>query len=348
MRQLARLTLAVVLTAIAVPVRAGDVRVSFSNGLVTIVAADASPRQILTEWARQGQVRITNLDRLAGGPVTLQLIDVPEARALETLLRGAAGYVAAPRAESVVAASGYDRIVLMPGVAPAVPAASSSQKPAMNMGAGRGRPSNIPMFDPTSASDEDSDTARPGMAPGIAREGRYDATRQPGQGEVVMPGIVMPGPYAGAAGSAAVRQPPVSAPLPDAATRDARQPESVGAATPGVFTAPPTSSQPQPLPVRTTPSPNDGPSELPASPATSSPVPGQVVGPPAQTPGLPAVGAPAATTFQNPYGLPEPGRPPVVNPNANPYGLAAPVKATPAPPTPPGPIKNSGPDGGQG
>jgi hypothetical protein len=81
--------------------------------------------------------------------------------------------------------------------------------------------------------------------------------------------------------------------------------------------------------------------EAPA--AISSPVPGQIVGQPPQT-----VGAPAATTFQNPYGLPEPVRPPVVNPNANPYGLTAPVKATPTPATPPGPIKKSGTSGGQG
>jgi hypothetical protein len=325
-KQLARLTLAVVLAASAVPASAGDVRVSFSNGRVTIVATDASPRQILTEWARQGQVRIANLDRLSGGPVTLQLVDVPEAQALETILRGAAGYVAAPRAESVVAASGYDRIMLMPGVAPTLPAAGSSPAPAMNMGANRGRPSNIPTFD--IASDEDPEAARPGMVPGVARDAaRYDASRQPGQGQAVTPGIMTPGLYspyaAGTSGSpAAVRQ-PVSAPVSDPTGGGVRQPvSSAGAATPGVFTA--------------------------APPATSSPVPGQVVGQPAQTAGAPAAGASPATTFQNPYGIAEPVRPPVVLPNANPYGLPTPVKVAPAPTTPPGPIKQSGTDGGQG
>ncbi len=127
MKRLAQLTLVGILLTAAVPARAGEVKLSFSNGLVTIVATDASPRQILAEWAKLGQVKITNLERLSGGPITLQLTNVPEAQALETLLRGSAGYVAAPRqAAAVEAMSRYDRILLMPGVAPAVPPAAAS------------------------------------------------------------------------------------------------------------------------------------------------------------------------------------------------------------------------------
>jgi hypothetical protein len=316
-KRLARLTLAVAFTAVAVPSWAGEVKVSFSNGLVTIIATDATPRQILAEWARQGQVRITNLDRLAGAPITMQLTDVPEAQALETLLRETAGYVAAPRAESVVAASGYDRIMLMPGGAPAVPPAGSSSGAAMNMGGGRGRQSIVPAYD--AMTDDDAEAVR--QLIGSGRDAaRPDAYRQSGQGQVVMPGIMAPS-YGQNAGAA-------------------RQPAAAGAATPGVFTAPP---QPLAQPIRTTPYSNDGPPQVEAPAAISSPVPGQIVGQPPQT-----VGAPAATTFQNPYGLPEPVRPPVVNPNANPYGLTAPVKATPTPATPPGPIKKSGTSGGQG
>lgn len=121
------------LLVIAGPARAGEVKVSFVNGRVTVVATDASPREILGEWARLGQVRVTNLERLAGGPVTLQLTDVPEARALETILRGTAGFVAAPRVQPVATMSSYDRLVLMPGVAPAVaaaPAASAASRPS--------------------------------------------------------------------------------------------------------------------------------------------------------------------------------------------------------------------------
>jgi hypothetical protein len=322
--------LAVVLAAVAVPSWAGEVKLSFSNGLVTIAATDATPRQILAEWARQGQVRITNLERLAGGPITIRLTDVPEAQALETLLRGTAGYVAAPRAESVVAASGYDRIMLMPGVAPAAPAAGSSSGPAMNMGGGRGRPSNLPAYEAT--TDEDMETVR--QLPGPGRDAtRSDQYRQPGPGQIVMPGITAPS-YGQNPGA------PASMTQPGPAAGAARQPAAAGAATPGVFTAPP---QPPLRPVGTTPYSNDGPIQTEGPVSISSPVPGQIVGRSPQT-----AGAPAATTIQNPYGLPEPVRPPVVNPNATPYGLTAPVKATPTPTTPPGPIKKSGTDGEQG
>jgi hypothetical protein len=335
----ARLTLAVALVAAAVPALAGEVKVSFSNGLVTIVAIDATPRQILAEWARQGQVQITNLDRLAGGPVTVQMTAVPEVQALETLLRGTAGYVAAPRVESVVAASSYDRIMLMPGAAPVTPVAGASSGSAVNMGGGRGRPSNVPAYDAT--TDDDAETVRQLL--GAARDAaRSDPYRQPGPGQVVMPGIMPPSyansPYGSVPGSpATTRQTPATDP---AAAGASRQPATLGASTPGVLTQAP---QLPPQPIKTTPYSNDGPPQAEAPVAISSPVPGQIVGQPTQT-----VGAPASTTFQNPYGLPEPVRPPVVNPNANPYGLTAPVKVTPTPTTPPAPIKKSGTDGGQG
>ncbi len=325
--------LAVAVAAVAVPALAGDVKLSFSNGLVTIVATDATPRQILAEWARQGQVKITNLDRLAGGPVTVQMTDVPEAQALETLLRGSAGYVAAPRVEGLVAASSYDRIMLMPGVAPAVPAAGASSQASIT-GGGRGRQPNVPAYD--AMTDEDAEAVRQMLGSG-RDAARPDAYRQSGQGQIVLPGIMAPsyGQGGGAPGSPANMT--QSRPAAGAARQ---QPGAAGAATPGVLTAaPPT---PPPPPNRMTPYSNDGPVQADAPAAVSSPVPGQIVGQPTQT-----VGAPASTTFRNPYGLPEPVRPPVVNPNANPYGLPAPVKATP-PTTPPGPIKKSGADGGQG
>ena len=340
MRRLLLLVLAVALAAVAVPAWAGEVKVSFSNGLVTIFATEASPRQILAEWARVGQVRITNLDRLSGSPVTLQMTNVPEAQALETLLRGTAGYVAAPRAEGVVAASSYDRIMLMPGVAPTLPLAGSSSGSAMNMGGSRGRPSNLPAYD--AMTDDDVEAVRQALGAGRDAAGS-DPYRQPSQGQVVMPGnrIITPSyvtsQYGAGPGSpTTLRQVPAT----DAAAGTAQQPATIGASTPGVLTAPP---QPPPQPIKSAPYSNDGllPAQTPA--AISSPVPGQIVGQPTQT-----VGAPVSTTFQNPYGLPEPVRAPVVNPNASPYGLTPPVKATPAPTTPPGPIKQLGTDGGQG
>ena len=75
-----------------------DVQLSMQNGRVTIVAKDASVRQILTEWARVGNTKIVNVERVPGGPITLELRNVPESQALEVLLRTLSGYIAAPRA----------------------------------------------------------------------------------------------------------------------------------------------------------------------------------------------------------------------------------------------------------
>ena len=43
---------------------AADVTVTIADGHVSISAANATVRQILTEWARVGQTRIVNLDRV--------------------------------------------------------------------------------------------------------------------------------------------------------------------------------------------------------------------------------------------------------------------------------------------
>lgn len=148
---------------------------SFSNGRVSVVATDASPREILAEWARLGQVNVTNLDRLAGAPVTLQLTDVAETQALETLLRGTAGYIAAPRRNPTSTISRYDRILLMPGVAPAVaPPAPSPEDSSAGMGRGRqgqpafGRPAGSP-FGPVGETPS-VNIARPGPY-GLATQG---------------------------------------------------------------------------------------------------------------------------------------------------------------------------------
>src|SRR5437764_2785349 len=96
----------------------GDVRLTIQDGHVSIVAKDATVRQILAEWARVGQTTIVNLDRIPGGPVTLELNNVPEPQALDVLLRSLSGYMAAPRPQSASNLSQYDRIVVMPTSAP--------------------------------------------------------------------------------------------------------------------------------------------------------------------------------------------------------------------------------------
>jgi len=90
------------------------VTVTIANGTVSVSAQDATVRQILTEWARVGQTRIVNIERVSGPPISIELTNVPEAQALDTLLRAVSGYLAAPRAAVVANASAYDRIFILP------------------------------------------------------------------------------------------------------------------------------------------------------------------------------------------------------------------------------------------
>lgn len=110
------------------PAARADVQVALRNGRVTLVAKDATLRQILTEWARVGKLKIVNLERIPGGPVTLELHDVPEGEALDILLRSLSGYIAAPRSTMVTDASVYDSISVMPTIA-AAPARTAASAP---------------------------------------------------------------------------------------------------------------------------------------------------------------------------------------------------------------------------
>jgi len=112
---------------------AGPLVLTIGNGRVSLSAQDVPLRQILAEFERLGGMRIVNRDRVPGTLVTLDLVDVPEARAVEMLLRPAAGFMAVSRDSQSSGASIYSRIIIMPGAA----------SPAMAGGAGgpgRGMP----------------------------------------------------------------------------------------------------------------------------------------------------------------------------------------------------------------
>lgn len=95
-----------------------DVRVTMKDGLVTLTATSATVREILAEWAKVGQTRIVNAERIAGTPLTIQLTEVPEAQALDIVLRSVSGYLAAPRTEMSPGLSRYDRILVLPTSTP--------------------------------------------------------------------------------------------------------------------------------------------------------------------------------------------------------------------------------------
>jgi hypothetical protein len=91
-----------------------EVSLQLRDGRVTLLARQAPIQQVLGEWARKGRTRIVNLERVAGPPLTLELNDLPEQKALAIVLRSVAGYIAAPRAVAVPGASLYDRILILP------------------------------------------------------------------------------------------------------------------------------------------------------------------------------------------------------------------------------------------
>lgn len=111
-----------------------DVVVTLADGHATVSAKNATIREILAEWARVGQTRIINAERVGGAPLTIELTNLPELQALEIILRTVSGYVAAPRAELVPNAAQYDRIYLLatstPAAAPPRPAAAATAPPA--------------------------------------------------------------------------------------------------------------------------------------------------------------------------------------------------------------------------
>jgi hypothetical protein len=115
---------------------AGEVRLSIKDGRVTLVARDATLRDILVEWERVGGTRIVNRDRVPATRLTLELPNATEEQALTTLLRSIAGYIASRRTDPAGGASAFSRLVLL--TAPATPsgyAASVSSPPAGSPGA---------------------------------------------------------------------------------------------------------------------------------------------------------------------------------------------------------------------
>ena len=89
-----------------------DVQLTMQNGRVTIIAKDATVRQILNEWSKVGKTNIVNIERVPGQPLTLELRNVTEG-VVKSLVFGTAcsliavheGYNAAPTAEGVALAT---------------------------------------------------------------------------------------------------------------------------------------------------------------------------------------------------------------------------------------------------
>jgi hypothetical protein len=236
--------------ALVSPARA-DVQLSLRNGRVTLIARDVTVRQILAEWARVGRTTIVNAERIPGGPVTIELRDVPEAEALDVLLRALSGYIAAPRAAMTSSdVSVYDSIAVMPTIASTVrpPATSAAPSPF----------SPPPVFNQN--EDDDNAGARPAGVNQPPRPPIFSTFPTPQQGNgaagsarPVLP-VVRPGVIAQPQNNQNEFQQPVvqpqiiPAPVPSSgppASTPGGAP--VGVSAPGMIAPAPSTAPPQPI-----------------------------------------------------------------------------------------------------
>lgn len=154
--------------------RAGsDVRVSFAGGRVTVVADNATIVEILQEWERVGGSRFVNAEKMpAGERVTLRLENEPETRAIQVLLRSAAGYLVAPRPAGSTSASTVGNVLIMPVSRVASYAQAPPPAPAPMPGAAHtGAASDIRIAAGPPRPDDDGPVRRE-MPPGAAAEQR--------------------------------------------------------------------------------------------------------------------------------------------------------------------------------
>jgi hypothetical protein len=185
------LALAAACAAFAAPAgAAGSVTVQMANGRVTVIATDAPLRQILAEWARVGDTRMVNAEKVVGAPLTLQLVDVPEKEALDILLRSAAGYFTAPRPTPVAGASLYDRVVILATSRPPATLPTPGPTP-FNRGVVRQPvPPQPPPDEDVDEDEEDAEDQGPMPPPGMVNPGMAF----PGASPVVPAGAAPPTP----------------------------------------------------------------------------------------------------------------------------------------------------------
>jgi hypothetical protein len=314
---------AVALVASPATAQTPGVSLVIRDGRVTLKAEQASLRQILAEWERQGQVKVVGADKLVGAPVTLTIVDLPEKQALEIVMRGVPGYMAVDRVAQAGTPAGpsrFDRVVVMARATTPVAAA-----PVGSLGASRGMPAPA---QPPAAFQQTLPEMPPAFAPPIGDEGNIaggperNDVEQFQQAEPPMPDAPVanaypgspyiganansPGPYGGnpaAAAAAGITAAPPETQFDYANPQkyfeqrrqqqlQQQQPTSVPTAVP-TFGAPPGSTGRTPAAV---------PTGVPTAPG--------VLAQPGIAPRPQAAPTPAQGEFFNPYNLPADWVPP--------------------------------------
>lgn len=219
-------------------------KLSFQDGRVSVDATSVPVRVILNEWAKIGGTKVLGADRISGGPVTVKLVNVTEAQALETILRSVAGYMAAPRNGDSTGPSMYDRILVM-ATSSTPPAANATGRPApAQPSAFAGTQRFIPPRQLRPESPEQEEADEPDENPPSPPVFTFP---QPGQNGFGQPGAFTNSP-------AGVAQPGMNVPAntPQTITINPAQPAPgqptmpVGVSQPGMMVPAPQQAPPQP------------------------------------------------------------------------------------------------------
>jgi hypothetical protein len=266
MRAIKALVFAFLATAATGSTASAEIQLTIQDGRVSLIAKDATVRQILTEWARIGQTKVINVERITGGPVTLQLTNVSEEQALDVLLRSASGYMLAPRPTVAPNLSHIDRIIVMPtSVAPRTAVVAPTPAPVFQQ----------PQFPQPVAAPGLLGLPGGATVPGVAEDDAADSRQAP---TVAVP---------------ANRGPVFTFPQPQVLN-----PQGVPTGAPGVTGGVPAPQVvPVQLPTAGTPAPTTYPS-TPTAPFGGVSVPGMVV--PVPQPSLPGVIVPQPNGPQGP------------------------------------------------
>jgi len=118
------------LLAPPVATQSTPVSIQFQDGNVTIRTSGRMPlRTVLQEWARVGRAKIVNAESVTATLDQIELVNVPEQKALAVLLRDISGYAIGARDVSASGAlsvpngvARFDRIMLSPKTASLAPA----------------------------------------------------------------------------------------------------------------------------------------------------------------------------------------------------------------------------------
>lgn len=212
----------------AAPPAAAEVTLTINGGRVSLSAKNATVAQILAEWARVGQTKIVNPERVGGGPMTLELTNVSEVEAIEILLRSAGGYLLAPRHADAPNTSRFDRILILP---PSVAVSSAPRVAVAPPPPQQPRPFAVPQPGQL--------VVQPGQPP-VPQAADDDPAERPNVGPA---GQVRP-PVFNTFPQAAPQR--TAAPPPAAPTSSVTAP--VGVAVPGMVVPTPQSNQPGTIP----------------------------------------------------------------------------------------------------